>query len=155
MRVIYVSSRDSSRTPVQWTSGPNAGFTTGTPWFTVNPNYVTLNAETEAADPGSILNFYRACLHLRKESETLLFGAYREHRPWNGKIDMYERYTEKERILVICSFSSREQRVKLPGGLLASGAETLLCNYPARPFDGRLRPYEALILRFASTGQSK
>ncbi|MBQ7487354.1 MAG: alpha-glucosidase [Clostridia bacterium] len=148
MRVIYVSSRDSARTPVQWTAGQNAGFTSGTPWFTINPNYETVNAETEVADKDSILNFYRACLALRKGNETLLWGAYREHHPWNGRIYMYERYTEQERIIIICSFSAREQKVKLPKGLAAQRAETLLCNYPLRPFDGRMRPYEALVLSF-------
>lgn len=76
---IHVSTRDSARTPMQWTDGPNAGFTTGKPWFYVNPNYSYINAETEDRDPLSILNFYRRCLALRKRSKTLLWGTYREY----------------------------------------------------------------------------
>ena len=88
---IHVSTRDSARTPVQWTGGPNAGFTTGKPWFYVNPNYTYINAEAESKDPLSILNFYRRCLRLRKRSRTLLFGTYREYYPWSKRLFMYER----------------------------------------------------------------
>ena len=91
---IHVSTRDSARTPVQWTGGPNAGFTTGKPWFYVNPNYTYINAEAESKDPLSILNFYRRCLRLRKSSRTLLFGTYREYYPWSKRLFMYERMIE-------------------------------------------------------------
>ena len=93
---IHVSTRDSARTPVQWTGGPNAGFTTGKPWFYVNPNYTYINAEAESKDPLSILNFYRRCLRLRKSSRTLLFGTYREYYPWSKRLFMYERTLEAE-----------------------------------------------------------
>ena len=148
MRRVHQSSRDSARTPVQWTDGPNAGFTTGTPWFHVNPNYKTVNVAAEEKDPNSILNFYRRCLALRKSSETLLSGSYREYQAWRGKLYMYERCYEGERILVICSFSPLPQGYRLPREYEKEQAELLLCNYAEAPSLGRLRPYEAQVYRW-------
>jgi len=148
MRRIHVSSRDSARTPVQWSGGPNAGFSPVEPWFYVNPNYPEINAARQEDDPGSVLNFYRRCLALRKRSDTLLYGDYREHRPRSRKIYMYERAYEGERILVICSFSHGEQRYLLPDGCDEARAERLLDNYAAGGTFGCLRPYEARVLRW-------
>ena len=129
MHRIHVSSRDSSRTPVQWSSAEHAGFSTAEPWFFINPNYTEINAEDEEKDPDSILNFYRKCLQLRKSSEALLKGTYKEYRRLSGRIFMYERFYEGERILVICSFSDKHVRYRLPGGLKEENARLLLCNY--------------------------
>ena len=148
MRRIHESSRDSARTPVQWSAEKNAGFTTGTPWFHINPNYTTVNVAAEERDPGSILNFYRKCLALRKSSQTLLWGAYREYQPWRGKVYLYERAHEGERILVICSFSHLVQLYRLPRGYDETQAELLLSNYPDAPVLGKLRPYEAQVYRW-------
>lgn len=148
MRRIHRSSRDSARTPVQWTDGPNAGFTTGTPWFHVNPNYTAVNVAAEEGDPNSILNFYRRCLALRKSSETLLSGTYREYQAWRGKVYMYERSRQGERILIVCSFSHLAQSYRLPRGYDQAGAELLLDNYPEAPALGKLRPYEAQVYRW-------
>jgi oligo-1,6-glucosidase len=144
---IHVSSRDSARTPMQWSAEPNAGFTTGTPWFHVNPNYTSINAEAEEKDPNSILNFYRRCLALRKSSDTLLFGDYREYDRLSGRRYVYERTYNGERILVMISFSERPQSFRLPKGYTADGAECLLGNYDA-PIPGTLRPYEAQVFRW-------
>ena len=148
MRRIHASSRDSARTPVQWSAEENAGFTTGTPWFHVNPNYPTVNVAAEEKDPDSILNFYRRCLALRKSSETLLTGTYREYQHWRGKVYLYERRLGEERILVICSFSHLPQLYRLPRGYGREKAELLLCNYPEAPTLGKLRPYEAQVYRW-------
>jgi oligo-1,6-glucosidase len=129
---IHVSTRDSARTPVQWTDGPNAGFTTGKPWFYVNPNYTSVNAEAEDKDPLSILNFYRRCLALRKSSETLLWGTYREYFPASRKLFMYERKYKSERILVICSFNKESMSYRLPKGYDPSKGRLLLDNYIAK-----------------------
>ena len=78
MRRVYRASRDSARTSMQWNKGKHAGFSTVVPWFTLNPNYRKINAAEEEKDPDSILHFYRKCIALRKQNETLLFGSYRE-----------------------------------------------------------------------------
>ncbi len=142
---IYVSSRDSARTPMQWTGGENAGFTSGKPWFFVNENYREVNAEAEEKDPFSILNFYRRALKLRKESDVLIYGDYREYRPRSGKLYMYSRSLGNKRILVVCSFSEREQSFAFPAGFDPAKATLLLGNYPEGSAPESLRPYEAKV----------
>ncbi len=167
MRRIHVASRDSARTPMQWNDSENAGFSAVKPWFYVNPNYPRINAEAEEKDPDSILNFYRKCLALRKQEEALLRGSYREYYPLRGRQYLYERRLGDERILVICSFSEKEQNCRLPKGFDPEKALILLDNYPAagsgngaggRP-DGRggkktaavlrLRPYETVVMKIS------
>ena len=153
MRRIHLSSRDSARTPVQWSPARYAGFSVHKPWFYVNPNYKTVNAADEEADPGSILNFYRKCLKLRKSCKTLLWGSYREHARSSRRVYVYEREYEKERILVICSFSRHRISYRLPKIYRNSNNKLLLDNYPAeeRLPDGkrelRLQPYEVKVLK--------
>ena len=135
LRRIQISTRDSARTPVQWSGDPGAGFTSGTPWFTINPNYVKINAQDQEKKPYSILNFYRSCLALRKSEETLLWGTYREYFRRHPKLFMYERRYKGEVILVVCSFSDKPLSWKLPRSLSRKGAagkraELLLANYP-------------------------
>ena len=154
LRRIHISSRDSARTPMQWNGGENAGFSTAKPWFSVNPNYPEINVEREEADPQSILNFYRKCLRLRKDSETLIRGDYWEYFPRHRRIYMYERSCQGERILVVCSFSAKEQSWRLPDGYDGSVGELLLGNYADAAVSGRLRPYEARVLRFPGQGSA-
>ncbi len=142
---IHVSSRDSARTPVQWTPGKNAGFSEAEPWFYVNDNYPEVNVETEEQDPDSILHFYRSCLRLRRENETLLWGKYTEFFPRSRKVYMYGRSWRGRRVLVICSFHDRTVRCRLPRGWGLRGAQLLLCNDAAGGQKGILRPYEAQV----------
>ena len=145
MHRIHVSSRDSSRTPVQWNRSENAGFTTGNPWFYVNPNYVHINAEDEEKDPYSILNFYRKCIKLRKSNDTLIFGTYKEYYHRRKDMYMYERTYDNNRILVICSFSETPISYALPKGYGKENACVLLDNYPNKPVMEHLRPYEVQV----------
>lgn len=156
---IWHSSRDSSRTPMQWTPGRHAGFSEREPWFYVNPNYKSVNVHEEEKDPYSILNFYRKCLRLRKSSNVLLWGSYREYYPNDPHVYMYERRLCDVRVLVICSFADKPIRVKLPKEFVGKKRRLLLCNYPrgnnaAGRLDGLpegeqgwFRPYEARIYR--------
>ena len=148
MRRIHLSSRDSARTPVQWTDGPNAGFSPVEPWFYVNPNYREINAAAQEEQEDSILNFYRRALALRKSSEVLRRGDYREYCRRSRKLYMYERTWQGQRVLVICSFFPGDQTYKLPGGWDAGHAELLLDNYTNGSRIGALRPYEAQVLRW-------
>ncbi|MBR3470240.1 MAG: alpha-glucosidase [Lachnospiraceae bacterium] len=156
---IWHSSRDSSRTPMQWSAKKYAGFSKTEPWFHVNPNYETVNVEEEEKDPYSILNFYRKCLALRKSSNVLLWGNYREFFPNDPHIYMYERRLCDVSCLIICSFADKPIRVKLPKEYVGKKRKLLLCNYPAgNNAAGRLdglpegeqgwfRPYEARVYR--------
>ncbi len=145
---IHVSSRDSARTPMQWSRAVNAGFSTVEPWFYVNPNYPEVNVELEEQDPNSILNFYRRCLTMRKRYHTLIWGSYKEYFPWNRKIYVYERRLDRERILVLCSFSQENQEYRLPKGYAEEEAELLLCNYPRPITAGVLHSYEVRVFRW-------
>ena len=149
MARIHRSSRDSARTPMQWSAAPNAGFCAPwkQPWFYVNENYEQINAADQEEDPYSVLNFYRRALKLRRESETLLTGDYREYVPRSRKAYVYERSSGDERILVAVSFSRRTEQVRIPAYYLLPNTELLLDNYPGEAVAGTLRPYEAQVLR--------
>lgn len=152
MARIHASSRDSSRTPVQWTDGEHAGFTTGTPWFQVNPNYKEINVQVQENDPDSVLNFYRKCLALRKKSNTLLYGEYREYMPRHDKIYFYVRSWKNIHYLIVCNFSGSTVPVSLPRRYADKKLYPVLCNYPQTGDPSRqnaltMRPYEARVIR--------
>ncbi len=132
MSFIHVSSRDSARTPMQWDGTKYAGFSTGEPWFRVNPNYHRINVAEQDRDPDSILNFYRRCLELRKNSETLIYGDYKEYYSMHPKLYMYERTYEGERVLVVCSFAKKNLKFSFPGVWKKAQRELLLSNYADR-----------------------
>ncbi len=155
---IHVSSRDSSRTPMQWNGKVHAGFTDegSRPWFYVNKNYPKVNVEAEKEDPYSILNFYKAAIKLRNTSKTLIYGEYREHFPSDPKVFYYERALGKVRFLIICSFSKAALPFRVPKYFEGRRAELMLCNYERCDMaprkvtlegGGFLRPYEARVYR--------
>lgn len=148
---IHASSRDSSRTPMQWDATENAGFTAATPWFYVNPNYKEINVAAQEEDPNSILNFYRKCITYRKQSAVALWGDYRELNAGSRTIYMYERNLPKagakreaKKLLVICSFSERTQVFHLPGNYRNNQYKLVIGNYPKSNLT-KLRPYEVRI----------
>lgn len=145
---VHASSRDSARTPMQWSSQKYAGFSSAKPWFFVNPNYPEVNVETEKQDADSILQFYRRCLRLRRRSRTLLYGAYQEFFPKNPFIYMYERTYQEFAYLIICSFSEKPVSVQLPETYRNQKLQLMLCNYSGQ--DGTspvMKPYEARVYR--------
>ena len=142
LRRLWRSSRDSARTPMQWSAGKNAGFTTGTPWFYVNQNYKTVNVGTEESDPDSLLNFYRKAIALRKSLPVVRHGSYRELMRGSGKVYAYVRKYEDVRLLVICSFTDKP--VRLPKRILREPGKLILCNYPESA-SRTLRPYETRV----------
>jgi glycosidase len=137
------SSRDSARTPVQWDDSENAGFTTGTPWFYVNQNYKTINVAQQEQDPDSILNFYKRVIKLRKTLPVVRYGRYKELRRRSRKLYMYTREMPGEKLLVVCSFSKRPMKLKVPLSFDLSNAKLILTNYPTT--DTRLQPYECRV----------
>ena len=141
MDMIYARGRDNARTPMQWTSGPQAGFTTGTPWLPVNENYKTVNAEAALADPDSTFHYYRKLIALRKEYDIFRDGWFELLDAENEKVFAYTRDMEGKHMLVVCNFTAEPQDWKLPWNYL--GAKKLIGNYP-NEFE-TLRPYEAYI----------
>ena len=141
MDMIYARGRDNARTPMQWTSGPQAGFTTGTPWLPVNENYKTVNAEAALADPDSTFHYYRKLIALRKEYDIFRDGWFELLDAENEKVFAYTRDMKGKHMLVVCNFTAEPQDWKLPWNYL--GAKKLIGNYP-NEFE-TLRPYEAYI----------
>ena len=141
---MWRSSRDSSRTPVQWTDGENAGFSTGTPWFYVNENHPSINVAQQEADPDSILNFYRKAIALRKSLPVVRHGSYTEHFKCSSKIYCYSRQMEGQKLLVVCSFTDKNTRLRLPRGFDLASAKMVLCNYGDAE-GATLRPYETRV----------
>ncbi|MBE6924437.1 MAG: alpha-glucosidase [Ruminococcaceae bacterium] len=127
---LWRCSRDSARTPVQWDSSENAGFTTGKPWFYVNPNYKQINVAAQEKDPDSLLNFYRKAIKLRKSLPVVRHGTYREYFARSGKRYVYSREMEGQRLLVVCSFSDKPMKLKMPRGFDLSKAELILQTHP-------------------------
>jgi oligo-1,6-glucosidase len=111
--------RDNARTPMQWTSGPNGGFTTGRPWLPVNPNAAAINAADQAGRPGSVLSHTRALIAFRRGSVDLREGDYRDIDPGHPQVFAYRR---GERLLVLLNFGRETVRYALPDGLVVEGA---------------------------------
>ena len=143
-RGIKAKGRDNARTPMQWSAGKNAGFTTGEPWIMLNPNHTRINAEAEEQDSDSILNYYRALIALRNSTPALLRGDWRELLPENGQIVAYVRELEGEEYTVLCNLSG--ERAELPCAMSEFG-EPVLSNMPSDPAAEALYPYQALVLK--------
>jgi oligo-1,6-glucosidase len=148
---VVKSTRDNARTPVQWDSSDNAGFTTGTPWFPVNDNYKEINAENEINNPNSILNHYKALIKFKKENEVAIYGDYKEHYKNSDKLYVYERNYNGKRLLVINSFTEENVAFEAPKGFDLDKGKPILCNYanPTVSQNGfKTRPYETRVYYF-------
>lgn len=141
MASIYARGRDNARTPMQWTDGENAGFTTGKPWLPVNENHSVINAQTELADDNSVFHYYRKLVALRKEYSIFRDGWFELMDPESERVFAYTRDTDNAHMLVVCNFTADTFEWKLPHDY--RGAKKLIGNYP--DLCDNLRPYEAYI----------
>lgn len=144
MKSIYAKGRDNARTPMQWNDGKNAGFTDGTPWIKVNPDYKEVNAERQIMDDNSVFHCYKDLISLRKEYPVFTDGKFSLLEKENGQLFIYTRSTEKEEMLVYANFSGEEAAFALPGEW--QRAKTLIANCEGGGKCGALSPYEAGIL---------
>ena len=144
MASIHARSRDNARTPIQWTAGENAGFTTGTPWMPVNSNYTEINAEAALSDPNSIFHYYKKLIQLRKTYDVFRSGAFTLLCPEDEKIFAYTRDTEEEHILVVCNFTDETLTYDVSSNFWET--EMLINNYVEE--SPKLRPYESVILYY-------
>jgi len=141
-------SRDNSRTPFQWNATANAGFTTGTPWIKVNPNYVTVNEAAQNQDSVSVLNHFRQAIRVRKQHPVLVYGQYQLLDRANPHIYAYTRTQGTEKVLVVLNFSSEKRNWALPPGLMPAGTPWLN-NYPQALPAGpalALQPWQAVVV---------
>jgi oligo-1,6-glucosidase len=139
------NSRDNARTPMQWTDGPQAGFTEGTPWIAVNPNYRQINAKAALADENSVFHHHAKLIALRKSHDVIVYGSYQSFLDQHPDVFVYTRTLEGERVTVIASFSGKPLDLELPTELETTG-EALVWNYgPVSEVCGSmtLQPYES------------
>lgn len=141
MASIHAKSRDNARTPMQWSGEINAGFTTGTPWIRINPNYREINAAMQVEDEDSIFACYRKLIRLRKEFPVFVDGEFQMLAEEDEDVFAYTRTDGDYRLLVICNFYGRT--VKCPVEVPEEGMELLIGNYGDAGQRGLLRPYEA------------
>ena len=143
--LIY-KSRDNARTPMQWDDTENAGFTAGTPWISVNPNYTEINAKKQTADPDSVFHYYKKLISLRKQYPVIVYGAYELLLKDSEELFVYTRTLEHQKLLVVCSFSENACSFRVPEEF--HDAECLISNMPSSytKETDELRPYEAFVL---------
>ncbi|MFM5393464.1 alpha,alpha-phosphotrehalase [Aeromonas veronii] len=148
LAILGAKSRDNSRTPMQWSAAPNAGFTSGTPWLKPAANYSEINAEAALADENSVFWHYRDLIALRKAHPIFTQGDYQELLTGHPQIWAYARRANGQTLLVVSNFYGEPVEFALPAELQSGQGRLLLGNYPdspARPQSGMLRPYESLI----------
>jgi oligo-1,6-glucosidase len=144
MTNIQFSCRDNGRTPMQWDSSKNAGFTSGIPWLKTNPNYNSLNVAAQENDPNSCLNYFRKMIKLRKENAALVYGKYSLLDKDNPDVYAYTRELDGKKFLVLLNFTSKNTAVKT--GIDLSKATLLINNYAATAVSETLKPYEASLI---------
>ena len=137
--------RDNARTPMQWDDSKNAGFTTGTPWIRVNPNYREINAKQQVGNPDSVFSYYKDLIRLRHENEIIVYGDYELLEPDNEELFIYTRTLGDEKLVVLCNFT--DQDVTIPASVMAQipdAAPIMISNYVGN-MPAVLRPYEATV----------
>ena len=148
MEIIWATARGNSRTPMQWSHEANGGFTTGTPWLAVNPNYQTINVEAQEEDPDSILNFYKEMIALRKSEDIFVYGTYDLVFEDHQEIYAYIRTLGEKRVLILCNLTNKQTSINLEK-ITVSTDQLLLSNIPVEEHESiqelTLKPFEARI----------
>jgi oligo-1,6-glucosidase len=151
LKVVHAKSRDNARTPMQWDDSAQAGFTTGTPWIKVNPNYKDINVAEALADPNSVFHYYKKLIQLRKENPVIVYGTYDLILGAHEEIYAFTRTLDGDRLLVILNFSRNIPVFNLSENISFSSRELLISNYDVDPSEDiqriTLRPYEARMYR--------
>jgi len=145
LKAVQEQGRDNARTPMQWDDSPNAGFTSGTPWLKVNPNYTTINAKAALNEESSIFFFYKEMLAYRKENSTLIYGDFELLLPDSEELFIYRRWDENGDFMILLNFTSDTQAfdTKLKDSL--SAYQIAKSNYSEK--SEALLPWEARIYR--------
>ncbi len=144
LKKLWRSSRDSARTPMQWSSDKNAGFTSGEPWFYVNDNYKEINVALQENDENSLLNFYRRAIKLRKSLNAVRYGTYKEYFRHSNRLYVYSRESDAQRLLIVCSFSDKPEKLMLPKGFDIFKAKLILKTHQNTD-EKLLQPYESRV----------
>lgn len=146
LAVLKKTTRDNSRTPMQWDDSLHAGFTVGSPWMRVNSNYKWINVKEQEQDDNSVLSFYKKLITLRKQIPALIYGSYKLLMEESESIYAYTREYNGERYLIACNVSEEDSEIQVPFDI--SIGEILLVNYVGT--DGNkyiLKPYECRLYK--------
>ncbi len=146
LKVAHTAARDCARTPVQWTGGKNAGFSDVEPWYTVNPNYTTVNVEDALKDENSILHFYRKVLALRQEyKEQAIYGQFKLYLKCHKQLFVYDKIAKDgSKLTVVLNLSKKPISSKKVAKYIPDGAQEILSVYN-EAFGEILRPYEGKV----------
>jgi oligo-1,6-glucosidase len=145
MKSLRYKSRDNARTPMQWDSGANAGFSETSPWIMVNPNYERINAKEQVERKTSVFHYYKKLIALRHEYEIIVYGSYELLLPDDPDIYAYVRTLGERKLLVVCNFCGRMLNYSRPEEFEAG--TVLIGNYETEERKrGELKPYEALVI---------
>ncbi len=152
LRAVHTQGRDNARTPMQWSSAQNAGFSEATPWIKTNPNYPTINIEQQESDPSSILNFYRKMIVLRKTYPALVYGSFQVLDIENAHIFAYYRQDEEYKLLILLNFSSDERTFELDQLYNNDDLIRIVSNYRAtgqikEAGKVELKPWESILFK--------
>lgn len=151
MEVIWASSRDNSRTPMQWSNEPNAGFTTGTPWIGVNENYRDINVEKQQQDESSVLHFYKKMIKLKKSDEIFTYGTYDLILEDHPAIYAYTRSLDVEKVVVFSNLTADTVTWEEDLSIAFESNQLLLANYEVDNHDSTsiltLKPFETRVYR--------
>lgn len=148
MECLACRSRDNARTPMQWDDSANAGFTQGTPWIEVNPNYVSINAKEQMEREDSVFHYYQKLITLRKQMELIVYGDFRAICREDEQIFAYIRTLGSEKLLTVCNFSDQPAAFAVPEEFLGDHTECLIANTKRGGYEKQmeLKPYEAFVL---------
>lgn len=152
LKEAWVTSRDNSRTPMQWNSNKNAGFTCGKPWIGVNENYKTINVEGEERDENSVLNFYKKLIRLKKSNEALIYGVYDLILEEDENIFAYTRTLNNEKFLIMANLTEEKAKYIYEKEKLNS-KDLILNNYEVCAHENltefTLKPYECRVYKLS------
>lgn len=143
-------SRDNTRTPMQWDDTKNAGFTTGTPWLKVNPNYEEINVFVQERKEDSLLNFYKKMIQLKKDNLTLTYGSFDLIYPEDKNVFAYTRTLEDEQFIILGNLSHDKVTLKTDDKLNLAKEKQVLNNYPIDKQSAdvfTLMPFEARVYK--------
>ena len=142
MKCLMLRSRDNARTPMQWDTSDKAGFTNGTPWIKINPNYKEINAASQLEDPDSVFHYYQELIRLRHTLPIIVYGKFQGLLEDSETIYAYKRILDGQVLTVACNFTDQEQDCVLCED---PTAEELISNYKGHKA-GKLQPYEARVI---------
>ncbi|MGL4425121.1 MAG: glycoside hydrolase family 13 protein, partial [Cetobacterium sp.] len=152
MKSLHAKARDNARTPVQWNTNKNAGFTEGTPWLKVNPNYKDINVEDSLKDKNSIFYHYKNLITLRKNMDIIAYGDFELLYADDLNIYSYLRSLDNEKLLIVCNFFGKEVEFTKPSHIKYENSEILISNYSdsSNSIEKiKLRPYESIVYRLS------